>query len=125
MVLLHAKAAGSLKSKLAGDGVDLDPRLGSCSQAPGAGAAGSESSQLCPFRRTRCSIPAWIPSCAGHGDTPSLAQVPILSLVEGICDGFAFVWLAASLAPLLAWRGSLCALRGTRGAGAPCTPCCL
>lgn len=74
VVLLHAEAAGSLKSKLPGRGVELDPRLGSCSQAPGAGTAGSESSQLCPFRRTRCSIPAWIPSCAGHTDTPSLAH---------------------------------------------------
>ena len=102
----HAEVRESLNPTTGlGRGTELAPRLGSCSQAPGAGAAGCESPQLCPFGKPRCSIPAWTPSHAGHGDAPSPAQVPILPVVEGIPDRFASVWSAAFPALLPAWRG--------------------
>lgn len=31
--------------------------------------------------------------------------MPILSVLEGICSGFASIWLAAFPAPLPAWQG--------------------
>lgn len=102
-----------------GSAAELDPGLGSCSQAPGAGAAGCESPQLYPFRKPRCSIPAWIPSCAGHGDAPSPAQVPILSVVEGIPDVFASVWSAAFPAPLPAWGEQPAHPAWDKGSGCP------
>lgn len=108
-----------------GRGAALTPGLGSCSQTPGAGAAGCTSPQLCPFGKPRCSIPAWIPSCAGCGDAPSPAQVPILSVVEGIPDRFASVWSAAFPAPLpVGGGGQPVHPGGTRGVGTPCTPTC-
>lgn len=107
----------NLAAKLV-SGAELTSRLGSCSQPPGGRAAGCESSQFCPFGRLSCSIPAWIPSHAGCGDVLSLAEVPILSILEGIANGFASIWLAAFPAHCLHGRGNLCTLHSHL----PCVP---